>query len=132
MRRRSFSFVLLLAIFLSAMFADDASAIPTFARKYRTSCTTCHIGFNKLNGFGEAYRLNGYNVPEGDAAYIKEEPTSLGAPAWAKVWPEAVWPGVMPGAVPISFMLHQRVDIQQDDDTAVVDFNLPHEFELLA
>lgn len=132
MKKSGFVFGLLLVIFLSLMFADDANAIPTFARKYRTSCTTCHIGYNKLNIFGEAYRLNGYNVPEGDAAYIKEEPASLGAPAWAKVWPDAVWPGVIPGALPISFMIHQRVNIQQDDDTAAVNFNMPHEFELMA
>ena len=132
MNRHKFIFALLLIMFLSTMFVDNANAIPTFARKYRTSCTTCHIGFNKLNIFGKAYRLNGYNIPEGDASYVKEEPSSLGAPAWARVWPEAVWPGAMPGTVPISFMVHQRVNVRQDNDTAAVDFDMPHEFELLA
>ncbi len=130
MKRHKFIFALLLVIFLSAVLADNANAIPTFARKYRTSCTTCHIGFNKLNIFGKAYRLNGYNIPEGDAAYVKEEPSSLGAPAWARVWPDTVWPGTIPGAVPISFMVHQRVNVRQDNDTAAVDFDMPHEFEL--
>lgn len=132
MKQKRFIFILAFIIFLSVMFANNANAIPTFARKYRTSCTTCHIGFNKLNGFGEAYRLNGYNIPAGDAAYIKEEPASLGAPAWARVWPDAVWPGLIPGAVPISFLLHHRVNIQEDNDTTTVDFNMPHEFELIA
>ncbi len=40
-----------------------ASAIPAFARKYQTSCQTCHIVFPKLNAFGEAFRLRGYHMP---------------------------------------------------------------------
>ena len=29
-----------------------AKAVPVFARKYQTSCQTCHIVFPKLNPFG--------------------------------------------------------------------------------
>ena len=36
----------------------------------------------KLNSFGEAFRLNGYKIPDADAALVKEEPVVLGAPAW--------------------------------------------------
>ncbi len=43
-----------------------AEAIPLFARNYKLSCTTCHIGFPKLNSFGEAFAGNGYRFSEGD------------------------------------------------------------------
>ncbi len=52
--------------------AREASAIPTFARKYRTSCSTCHRAIPKRNAFGEAFRRNGYQIPTGDERYIKE------------------------------------------------------------
>lgn len=123
--------VTILVLFIFSL-TQEAQAIPTFARKYRTSCTTCHVGFNKLNPFGEAYRYNGYQIPQGEeVAYVKEEPVSLGAPAWKKVWPEAVWPGEIPQNVPLAFMIHQRMNIQKNDATATVDFNMPHEFELM-
>jgi hypothetical protein len=38
----------------------DASAVPAFARKYGTSCYTCHSGFPARNAFGEAFKNNGY------------------------------------------------------------------------
>ena len=44
-------------------FAERALAIPTFSRKYRTSCITCHTTFPKLNDTGEAFRRNGYQFP---------------------------------------------------------------------
>jgi len=111
--------------------ASDASAIPVFARKYRTSCTTCHIGFNKLNPFGEAFRQNGYLIPGGkDAALVKEEPVSMGAEAWKRVFPEAVWPGAIPSNVPIALEVSQRMDIKENN-TPSTNFNFPHEFSLL-
>lgn len=48
--------------------AGMAEAIPLFARNYKLSCTTCHIGFPKLNSFGEAFAGNGYRISEGDLA----------------------------------------------------------------
>src|SRR3989338_4874145 len=91
-------------------FATDASALPVFARKYRTSGTPCHIGFFKLNPFGEAFRQNGYAIPGGqEARLVKEEPVALGAEAWKRVFPEEVWPGAIPSTVPVAFYAHQRV-----------------------
>ncbi|MBI4323421.1 MAG: hypothetical protein HY596_04005, partial [Candidatus Omnitrophica bacterium] len=111
--------------------ATDASAIPVFARKYRTSCTTCHVGFNKLNPFGEAFRQNGYVIPgRKDAALVKEEPVSLGAEAWKRVWPEAVWPGAIPSNVPVAFLVHQRVNVKENNEPST-NFEFPHEFELI-
>lgn len=130
MQKKKLILTALCAIFITMIFVKDAAAIPTFARKYRTSCTTCHVGFNRLNPFGIAYRQNGYQVPEGDAAYVKQEPVSLGAPAWSKVWPEAVWPGAIPGFVPISMMVHQRAVWDQEDEQSIINFDFPFEWAL--
>ncbi len=87
-----------LASFL--FFADHAVAIPAFARKYQTSCQTCHSMPPKLNAFGEAYRLNSYQIPDGDEPHIKDTPLVTAAPAWKDVWPKSIWPGWIPGSPP--------------------------------
>lgn len=92
--------VLVLLVLLAT--ALPARAIPAFARKYQTSCQTCHIVFPKLNPFGEAFRLRGYRMPGETEEMIKEKPISLGAPAYKRVWPDAVWPSDMPGTLPVS------------------------------
>jgi hypothetical protein len=81
---------------------SSALAVPAFARKYQTSCQTCHIVFPKLNAFGEAFRLRGYRMPGETAEMVKEPPVSLGAPAYKKLWPQAVWPGEVSSAVPLA------------------------------
>jgi hypothetical protein len=74
----------------------EASAIPAFARKYRTSCATCHVAFPKLNAFGEAYRIGGYQIPGG------EEPVEMGSEAWKRVWPKGIWPSSIPWIPPVA------------------------------
>ena len=81
---------------------SSVEAIPAFARKYQTSCQTCHIVFPKLNSFGEAFRLNGYRMPRETEDMIKEPPVSLGSPAYKKLWPQAIWPGEISSAVPLA------------------------------
>lgn len=86
-----------------------AEAIPAFARRYETSCQTCHLVFPKLNPFGEAFRRNGYRFPsKGDATAEKEEPLALGNEALKDVWPDAVYPGQIPAKIPISVALDLR------------------------
>ena len=46
------------------LFSVPADALPAFARKYQTSCVTCHESFPRLNGIGEAFRLNGYKFQD--------------------------------------------------------------------
>ena len=83
--------------------SDDASAIPAFARKYGTSCYTCHSGFPTRNAFGEAFRNNGYRWPGGeDEEKTKQEQLKLGSDGWKKTFPESPWPGEIPGYVPFS------------------------------
>lgn len=83
-------------VFLLA-FSQPASALPSFARKYNTSCMTCHIAPPVLNSFGEAFMNLGYRMPSGDEELIEQEQTPLGAPAWKRVYPKAIWPSDIPG-----------------------------------
>lgn len=97
------------AAILSLLFLPPrASAIPSFARKYQTSCSTCHTVYPVLNSFGKAFKANGYRIPVRDEELIKEEPVSLGAPAWKKVFPESLWPSDIPGSSVASFWLSSQ------------------------
>jgi hypothetical protein len=87
---------------LLGLTASSAYAVPAFARKYQTSCQTCHVVFPKLNAFGQAFRLRGYRMPGETEEMIKQAPISLGAPAYKKLWPRAIWPGEISSAVPLA------------------------------
>jgi len=93
------------AVFLwfTACAVPRASAIPAFARKYQTSCTTCHNDYPELNDFGEAFKKNGFKFPKDDESFVKEPPVLLGAKAQREVFPKSVFPGEIPGMIPISF-----------------------------
>jgi hypothetical protein len=122
-----------LLVFWIAQFSDNAEAIPVFTRKYKTSCITCHAPFPRLTAFGEAFRLNGFKIPEDDELYVKDQPVSLGAEAYKKVFPEAVWPSDIPGMPPISILATGEVDWDTggtEDDR--VEFLFPQEIALLA
>ncbi len=92
---------------LFAMFPQNSQAIPPFARKYKTSCTTCHWGtYPKLNAFGKAFFANGLRMPGGgDEVFVKEEPVKMGAAAWSRLFPKAVWPGDIPMMPAIGFKM---------------------------
>jgi hypothetical protein len=83
--------------------APRASAIPAFARKYQTSCATCHNNYPELNDFGEAFKRNGFKFPKDDDSFVKEPPVLLGAKAQKEAFPNAIYPGELPGTIPISF-----------------------------
>jgi hypothetical protein len=92
------------AAFLLFLSARPAAAVPVFARKYHTSCATCHTVFPKLNPFGEAFRLRGYRWPAEaqNEELVKDKPISLGAEGYKKIWPEALWPTDLPAHVPLA------------------------------
>src|SRR5579863_7851076 len=79
------------------------SAIPAFSRKYQTSCTTCHSDYPELNDFGEAFKKNGFKFPKDDESFVKEPPVLLGSKAQKEAFPGAVYPGEIPGSVPVAF-----------------------------
>ena len=122
---------------LMMLWPGTAHAIPAFARKYQTSCQTCHIAFPKLNPFGEAFRLRGYRMPAETEDLIKEKPVALGAPAYKRVWPQAVWPSDVPGTVPVSVgTIFSDVTHRTTTDGAVEkfnnDFHFPEEVAILS
>ena len=114
-----------------ATLTPSAEAIPAFARKYETSCSTCHLAIPQRNAFGEAFRKNGYKMPEGEDELVKRKKVSLGAPAWKEEFPNAIWPGDIPYTVPFSAYVHQRFVFEPSRDDNKVNFDAPHEFELL-
>ncbi len=92
-----------LSVGFASLLARPALAIPVFARKYQTSCTTCHTAWPKLNPFGEAFRRNGFRFPGDDSDERKQGVVRLGVDAYKKVFPNAVWPDSIPDSVPIAF-----------------------------
>ena len=114
---KRFGYNLLLALILVTLGSETSFSIPAFARKYKTSCATCHNGFPKLNAFGEAFRRNGYQFPGGtDPEFIKEEPVSLGSEGNKKAFPDAIWPGSLPESSPISLFLNGEMDYNPNVD----------------
>jgi hypothetical protein len=136
-RHRIFALVVTTGLLLVFLQVPTASAIPAFARKYQTSCQTCHIGFPKLNAFGEAFRLNGYRMPAETEEQIKLKPVSLGADAYKKMWPHAIYPSDLPGQVPLAVNVKMAsVYASSVDDTGrhltQNDFQFPQEANLFA
>lgn len=89
----------------AAPLASTSARIPAFSRLYRTSCSTCHLAFPKLNALGESFRLNGYRFPENDQLLRHEEPVPMGSEAWEEEWPRSIWPGELPAVPPLSLRL---------------------------
>jgi hypothetical protein len=133
---RSWGLALLAGLML-ALAASPVAAVPVFARKYHTSCQTCHVGFPKLNPFGEAFRLNGYRLPGETEEQVKEPPVSLGAEAYKRVWPNAVYPGTLPGTVPIAINvkmadLYSASHDESGKQVIQSDFEFPQEVNLFS
>jgi hypothetical protein len=79
-----------------------ALAIPAFARKYRTACSTCHTNWPELNDFGLAFKQNGFKFPKDDDTFVKDPPLLLGAAAQKESFPHSIYPGELP-ILPIAF-----------------------------
>ena len=125
-------FLVVLSIFFLAFFSGNANAIPAFARKYKTSCVLCHAPFPRLTAMGESFRMNGYKLPEADEIYVKEQPVSMGAEAYKKVFPEAIWPSTIPGMLPLAIRVVGDVNYHPyGTQTNRSDFNFPSEVSLL-
>ncbi len=117
--------------------APKASAIPAFSRKYQTSCTTCHNNYPELNDFGEAFKKNGFKFPNDDASFIKEAVVMLGAKAQKEAFPEAVYPGEMPGSVPVAFRYSGNFNYNSKQPIAAgflprTDLFVPNTFTIIA
>ncbi|MDM8557111.1 hypothetical protein QUF75_20505 [Desulfococcaceae bacterium HSG7] len=73
--------LLILAGLILITLTQNSNAMPAFARKYQTSCVTCHATYPRLNAVGEAYRSRGFRFPD-DEMYRKREPLELGDEAY--------------------------------------------------
>ncbi|WP_242394474.1 hypothetical protein [Anaeromyxobacter oryzisoli] len=110
----------LVASTLAALAAPaPASAIPAFARKYGTSCLTCHSVYPRLVPFGEAFRRNGYRFPGVDSDYVKQETVALGQEANKKTFPNSVWPATIPISIPLAFGANGQAFIYPDQSASV-------------
>jgi hypothetical protein len=93
----------------------DARAVPSFARKYQTSCQTCHTVYPVLNPFGEAFRRDGYRFPSSngseDSDAAKAAMIPLGQEEYEKTFPDSVWPDKIADAIPLSVMINGNVPI---------------------
>ena len=91
----------------------DAGAVPSFARKYQTSCLTCHTVYPVLNPFGEAFRRNGYRFPSQngsvDSDAVKANMIAMGQEEYTKTFPNSVWPDKIVEAVPLSVMANGSI-----------------------
>jgi len=56
-----------------------------------------------LNDFGIAFKKNGFKFPKDDETFVKEPPVLLGAKAQKEAFPGALYPGELPGNLPIAF-----------------------------
>jgi hypothetical protein len=122
---------------LACLVSTSANAVPAFSRKYQTSCQTCHSIFPKLNPFGTAFRLNGYHLPGETEEQVKQKPVSLGADAYARMWPEMVYPSTLPGNAPFALNVKMAsLYASSHDDTGKTiihnDFQFPEEANLFA
>lgn len=62
--------------------AASADAIPAFARKYQTNCSSCHTAYPALNTAGRRFKEAGYRFPK-----VKGEETVSDYLEWDKVFP---------------------------------------------
>ena len=124
---------LVLVVFsvLVGVIAPRADAVPTFARRYETSCATCHQAFPRLNAVGESFRLAGFRFVD-DERYRKVEPVELGDEVYKRLWPESLWPGDVPRRSPLSFIGRLLLEIDGDGSrSSTVTYLLPEEVELV-
>jgi hypothetical protein len=63
-----FSWMLSCLILLLAAVSDRSAAIPSFARKYNMSCTSCHSPFPSLKPAGKEFASNGFQLAGRDSA----------------------------------------------------------------
>ena len=62
---------------------DQAEALPSFARKYKISCSQCHSGFPVLNAYGRQFKMNGFvREPGGSEGVLKSQDGELAMEAY--------------------------------------------------
>ena len=130
MKKLTFASIVSACMVPILFWSQDSSAIPAFARKYQTSCYTCHAGFPTRNAFGEAFKANGYRWPGGeDEEHAKQEQTKMGADGWKKTFPTSPWPSDIPGFAPFAVwvtgpLVNYQDEVKRSNGTRVTSQNL--------
>ncbi len=100
----------------------EAGAVPSFSRKYHTSCQTCHTVYPVLNAFGEAFRRDGYRFPSNDGSLDsdveKAAAVELGQEQYKTLFPAAVFPDKIAEAVPLSVWLNGGLSVNLPNSAA--------------
>ncbi len=79
MRKFTFASTLSLCMAPALFWSAESQAIPTWARKYEVSCLMCHSGMPQRNAIGEAFKNNGYRMPDGaEAAFTRQKQITIG------------------------------------------------------
>jgi len=94
---------LLIVIWLGS--AGEASAIPAFARKFGTSCSTCHNTYPQLNAFGRLFRAQGYRMPGQGDRFVRDPQVPLGGPVEDRLWPKTLRSSDIPGSSVATFLV---------------------------
>ncbi len=110
--------VLAITAFTLLCAVERAWAVPAFARKYKTACTTCHTIYPKLTPFGEQFRRNGYRFPGVDSDATKAEPIPLGTDEQIKAFPDAVWPALLSPFPPLAFGFNGQAIFHPDKNSS--------------
>ncbi len=110
-KHERFNFFVFMVVLVTL--TGEAYGIPVFARKYKTTCMTCHTTPTMLNEFGLRFQANGYQLP----GVVDKTP----------VWDQNL--------IPLSFMLHavwqwmeQKTDMAGEETEKMVMHGLmnPH------
>ncbi|MEE9229101.1 MAG: hypothetical protein V3U86_00170, partial [Acidobacteriota bacterium] len=124
---------LTVALFVVAVGSvEKVSAVPSFARKYRVSCSTCHNVFPQLNAFGRFFRAKGYRMPGRDDRFVRDPQVPLGDSMEDRLWPRAVSSSDLPGSSVAGFIVNSHLNAFPDrGEGAEVEFDGIEEIGLL-
>jgi len=75
------------AFLLTAGLADNADAVPSFARQTGQECIACHVSFPELTPYGRYFKLTGYTIGK---TFLSSDRTSLLSPEGVNYVPLAV------------------------------------------
>jgi hypothetical protein len=72
-------------------------------------------------------------MPDNELLLRYDDPIPLGNDAWKDEWPRAIWPGEVPGQVPLAFRIQSDVRFTNDESAATnFTYRFPNEVYLLA
>jgi len=92
-------------VFLSLLPATDASAVPSYSRRYGVDCSTCHTMWGALNAAGVSFRLSGYRAIFGSDLTPTSEDMKVGGIT-------------LPTTLPLSFITGVGLDARRDKRSA--------------